>query len=236
MDFSRFQTVSKAKTSSYDQGLRNYMLQVYNYMFFGLGLTAVIAFIVGNTPALVYAIHGTALRYVVMFAPLGIVLVMGFKINSLSFFAARNLFWLYAAVMGLSLSYIFLAFTGASIARSFFIASAMFGGMSIYGYTTKKDLTSMGSFLIMGVFGLIALSIINIFLKSSGMSLLISLAAIVIFIGLTAYDTQKIKQLYYKLGGTSEVAKKAGVMGALSLYIDFINIFIHLLHLIGERR
>lgn len=236
MTNTRFRTLSESKPLAYSEGLRSYMIQVYNYMFFGLSLTAAVALFVASSPALLGAIHGTALRYVVMFAPLAIVLVLGFKISSLSFSAAKSLFWTYAALMGLSLSYIFIAYTGTSIARCFFISASMFGFMSLYGYTTKKDLTSMGSFLIMGVFGIIILSIINIFLKSSGMGFIISLAAIAIFIGLTAYDTQKIKQCYLSLGGTSDVAKKAGLMGALSLYIDFINIFVHLLHLIGERK
>ena len=236
MNFTRFETASQSKSVSYDAGLRSYMIQVYNYMFLGLSITAAVALFVASSPALLQAIHGTALRYVVMIAPLGIVLALGFKISSLSFGTAKKLFWTYAAVMGLSLSYIFIAYTGASIARCFFISASMFGFMSLYGYTTKKDLTSLGSFLIMGVFGLIILMIINIFLKSSGMSFMISIAAIAIFVGLTAYDTQKIKQCYHSLGGTSEVAKKAGLMGALSLYIDFINIFIHLLHLMGERK
>jgi FtsH-binding integral membrane protein len=236
MNFSRFYEASSNKATTHDAGLRDYMIQVYNYMCLGLALTAVVALIVSSSPTLLNAIHGTALRFVVMFAPLGVVLALGFKISSLKFSTAKNLFWLYAGLMGLSLSYIFIAFTGASIARTFFITSSMFGFMSIYGYSTKKDLTSMGSFLMMGVFGIIILSLINIFLKSSGMSFIISIAAIVIFVGLTAYDTQKIKQQYFTLGGNSEVAKKAGLMGALTLYIDFINIFIHLLHLIGERR
>ena len=236
MNFSRFYEATDNKAVSHDAGLRDYMIQVYNYMCLGLALTAIVAFVVSTNDNLLRAIHGTGLRYVVMFAPLAIVLMLGFKISSLKFTTAKNLFWLYAATMGLSLSYIFIAYTGASIARTFFITSSMFGFMSIYGYTTKKDLTSMGSFLIMGVFGIIILSIINIFLKSSGMSFMISIAAVAIFVGLTAYDTQKIKQQYFMLGGTSEIAKKAGLMGALTLYIDFINIFIHLLHLIGERK
>lgn len=237
MNFSRFHTAVQDKsTVSYDAGLRNYMIQVYNYMFFGLTITAIVAFVVGNSEQLLYAIHGTALKYLVMFAPLIIVIALGAKISTLSLSAAKTVFWVFAASMGLSLSYIFAAYTGASIARCFFIASSMFGFMSLYGYTTKKDLTSMGSFLMMGVIGLIVLSIVNIFLKSSGMHFVISLAAIAIFVGLTAYDTQKIKQCYFSLGGTSDVAKKAGLMGALSLYIDFINIFIHLLALIGDRR
>ena len=212
------------------------MIQVYNYMFLGLAITALVSLFVANTQPLLYAIHGTPLRYLVMFAPLIIVIAMGMKIATMSFSAAKKVFYLYAFTMGLSLSYIFVAFTGASIARVFFIASSMFGFMSLYGYSTKKDLTSMGSFLIMGVVGIIVLSIVNIFLKSSGMQFVISLAAVAIFVGLTAYDTQKIKQYYFSLGGTSDVARKAGLMGALSLYIDFINIFIHLLMLLGERR
>jgi uncharacterized protein len=237
MDFSRFKTVSKASSSAaYDQGLRSFMIQVYNYMALGLSLTGIVALFVANSPGLIRAIHGTPLSFVVMLAPLGLVLALGFKINSMKFSTARNLFYIYAAVMGLSLSYVFLVYTAESVARVFFITASVFGAMSLYGYTTKKDLTGMGSFMMMGLFGIIILSLVNIFLKSSGMQFVISLAALAIFIGLTAYDTQKIKQSYYMLGGTSDVAKKAGLMGALSLYIDFINIFIHLMHFMGERR
>ena len=237
MDFSRFNTASTAtQNTSYDAGLKNHMIQVYNYMFSGLTITALVAFLVSNSPAILQLIHGTPLRYLVMFAPLIIVIALGMKLSSLSFSTAKKLFWFYAAMMGLSLSYIFVLYTGTSIARAFFIAASMFGFMSIYGYTTKKDLTSMGSFLIMGVFGLIILSIVNLFLGSSNLHFIISIVAIVIFVGLTAYDTQKIKQCYFALGGTSEIAKKAGLMGALSLYIDFINIFIHLLALMNERK
>jgi FtsH-binding integral membrane protein len=236
MDFSRFQTVSKSDSKTVDQGLRDYMLQVYNHMFMGLALTGLVAFFVSSSPAMLQVIFGTPLKWLVMFAPLVVVIGFSMKLKSMKYTSARNLFYLYAGLMGLSLSVIFIAYTGASIARAFFITSSMFGGMSLYGYTTKKDLTSWGSFLYMGVFGIIILSIINIFTHSTGLQTVISLAAIVIFVGLTAYDTQKIKQMYFQLGGTSEMAKKMGIYGALTLYIDFINIFIHLLHLIGERR
>jgi FtsH-binding integral membrane protein len=237
MDFSRFQTATaKSKDVSFDQGLRDYMLQVYNYMFLGLGITGLVAYGVGHVPSLLYAIHGTPLRWVAMLAPLGMVLYLSAKINSMKFSTAKTLFWVYAAVMGLSLSSIFAAYTGASISRAFFISASMFGGMSLYGYTTKKDLTSLGSFLIMGVIGLVVLMIINMFVQSSAMQIMISLAAIAIFVGLTAYDTQKIKNYYYQFGAHSEQGKKAGLMGALALYLDFINIFIHLLRLVGERR
>ncbi len=238
MNFPRFQSHTvKQSNIAYDEGLKKHMLSVYNYMFLGLAITGVTAFLVGSNPALLNIVHNTPLRFVIMFAPLVVVIMLSFKVHKMSFSATQMTFWAFAFLMGLSLSYIFALYTGTSIARSFFITASMFGSMSIYGYTTKKDLTSMGSFLIMGLFGIIILGIINIFTQSSALANMISLAAIAIFVGLTAYDTQKIKEIYFQLAGqSSEIVKKTGIMGALSLYLDFINIFIHLLHLIGDRK
>ena len=237
MDFSRFNVANAKNTdASYNLGLRSYMLQIYNYMALGLALTGIVAFLTASSPALMQVIYGTPLQYVVIFAPLVMVIMMSFRIQKMKLSTAQIMFWVFSTLMGLSLSSIFIIYTGSSIARVFFITAGVFGAMSLYGYTTKKDLTSIGSFLMMGLFGVIILSIVNIFMQSSAMQFVISLAAVAIFIGLTAYDTQKLKQTYYQIGGTSDMAKKLGIMGALTLYLDFINIFIHLLHLIGERR
>lgn len=228
---------TQAQTSTQvNEGLRTHMMRVYNYMAGGLGLTGIIAFLTSQSPAMLQAIYGTPLQWVVMLAPLGMVFFLSFKINTLSMKAAQLSFWAFAGLMGLSMAYIFLAYTGASIARTFFITASVFGAMSLYGYTTKKDLTGMGSFLFMGVIGIIIAMVVNLFLQSTGLQFAISALAVLIFTGLTAYDTQKIKDLYFQLGGNAAAIGKASIMGALSLYLDFINIFIHLLHLFGDRR
>lgn len=226
-----------------DEGLRRYMLRVYNYMALGIALTGVIAFAVANTPAvlqLLYArsatggIESTGLGYLVMFAPLAFVLIISFGINRLSTPAVQALFWAFAAVMGLSLTNIFLAYTGTSIARVFFITAAAFAALSLYGYTTKKDLSGMGTFLFMGLIGIIVASIVNIFLASSMMHFIISVVGVLVFAGLTAYDTQNIKS-EYQVSDSGEVAEKKAISGALRLYLDFINMFIMLLSLFGNR-
>ncbi|MBS28840.1 MAG: hypothetical protein CL566_07965 [Alphaproteobacteria bacterium] len=226
-----------------DEGLRAYMLRVYNYMTTGLALTGIIAYLVANTPAVLQlfyaagptgAVQPTALAWVAMISPLAFVLVLSFGINRMKASTAQMLFWLFAGVMGLSLSHIFLTFTGVSIARVFFITAATFAGMSLYGYTTKRDLSGLGSFLFMGLIGIILASIVNIFIGSSMMQFVISVIGVLVFVGLTAYDTQQIKEMYNELDG-SEVAGKKAIMGALRLYLDFINLFIILLHLFGQR-
>jgi len=181
------------------------------------------------------ALFFSALKWVVMLAPLGIVFYMSFGINKMSAAKAQTVFWVFAALMGLSLSWILLVYTGVSVARVFFITSATFGAMSIYGYTTKRDLTKLGSFLMMGLVGIIIASLVNIFLKSSMMYFVISILGVLIFVGLTAYDTQKIKNMYQS-SDTGELMGKKAVMGALTLYLDFINLFIMLLRLFGQRR
>jgi FtsH-binding integral membrane protein len=236
-DFDRnISDVQQQETVTYDAGLRSYMLRVYNYMAGGLALTGVVAMLTASSPAMLSAIYGTPLQWVVMLAPLGFVMFLSFRIQKMSMKAAQMTFWAFASVMGLSISYIFLVYTGASIARIFFISASVFGAMSLYGYTTKKDLTAMGSFLIMGLIGVIIASIVNIFLQSSGLQFAVSILSVLIFTGLTAYDTQKIKNMYYQLAGNGEALGKAALMGALSLYLDFINLFIQLLHLFGQRR
>ncbi len=218
----------------FDEGLRTHMLKVYNYMTSGILLTGIIAMYVGNSPAILNSIFGSGLGIVVMLAPLGFVLAMSFGLNKMKASTLQVLFWAFAGVMGLSLSTIFIQYTGASIARVFFITAIMFASLSLYGYTTKKSLSGWGTFLFMGLIGIIIASIVNMFMQSSAMQFIISVAGVLIFAGLTAYDTQKIKEMYYEADG-AEIASKKAVMGALTLYLDFINMFLMLLRLFGNR-
>lgn len=218
-----------------DEGLRAHMLKVYNYMASGLALTGIVSMATSQSDAMMQTIFGTPLQWVVMLSPLAFVMVLSFGINKLSLPAAQGLFWAFAAVMGLSLASIFMIYTGASIARVFFITSGTFAAMSIYGYTTKRDLTAIGSFLFMGLIGIIIASVVNIFMQSPALYWVISVAGVGIFVGLTAYDTQKIKLIYAEDDGHTTATKKA-IMGALTLYLDFINLFLMLLRLFGERR
>jgi len=237
-----------ARAATYDEGLRAYMLRIYNYMTGGVLLTGIMAMLTYRVPALAelfynlvptangYAIQGmTGLGWVVTIAPLGFVLVLSFGINKLSTSAAQALFWAFAAVMGLSLSNIFFTYTGTSIARVFFITAASFGALSLYGYTTKKDLSALGKFLFMGLIGLLIAIVVNFFVASSMMQFIISVLGVLIFAGLTAYDTQRLKNMYYQVGYAGDAAKKFAIMGALSLYLDFINMFLFLLQLLGNR-
>ena len=218
-----------------DEGLRRYMLRVYNYMTLGLALTGVVAFAVSSSPAAMQIIFGNQLMtWVVMLAPLAFVLVISFGIHKLSTPTVQLLFWAFAGVMGLSLSSIFIVYTGTSVARVFFITASVFAAMSIYGYTTKKDLSGWGTFLFMGLIGIVIASIVNIFLASSMMQFIISIAGVLVFTGLTAYDTQNIKS-EYRVSDSGEIAEKKAISGALRLYLDFINLFIMLLHLFGNR-
>jgi FtsH-binding integral membrane protein len=220
-----------------DEGLRSYMLSVYNYMGLALVITGLVAFIVGTTPALYMPIFTSPLKWVVMLAPLGFVFFFAAKLHSMSASTAQICFWSFAALMGLSMASIFLVFTGASIARVFFITAATFGVMSLWGYTTKRDLSGMGSFLFMGLIGIVIASLVNIFIGSSMMQFIISIIGVVIFTGLTAYDTQAIKEEY--VGGLEyqdgEVVSKGAISGALRLYLDFINLFMMMLQLLGNR-
>jgi FtsH-binding integral membrane protein len=233
---------SRAQTGEMiDQGLRAYMLKVYNLMALGLAITGVAAYLSfqfafanGELTAFGQAIYVSPLKWVIMLAPLAFVLVLSFGINKLSTGAAQALFWVYAAVMGLSMSTIFLAFTTTSIATTFFATAAAFIGLSLYGYTTKKDLSGFGTFLIMGVVGILVAMIINMFVQSSALSLAISVIGVLLFAGLTAYDTQKIKSMYFYVRGTDFVGKSV-IMGALTLYLDFVNMFTFLLNLMGSR-
>ena len=221
-------------SAAIDEGLRSYMLRVYNYMASGLALTGVVAFLTASSPAMLHAIFGTPLAWVVMLAPLGIVFYLSARVNKMSFSSAQTWFWVFAGVMGLSLASIFILYTQTSIAKVFFITAASFGALSLYGYTTKKDISGWGSFLFIGLIGIIIASIVNIFLHSSGLSFAVSIIGVLVFAGLTAYDTQRIKEMYVSSDG-SEVAGKKAVMGALALYLDFINLFLMLLRLLGNR-
>ncbi|MES2336683.1 MAG: Bax inhibitor-1/YccA family protein [Pseudomonadota bacterium] len=226
------------RTAAYDAGLRSYMLSVYNYMASGVLLTGIVALMFawgGNTsPAAQVFMSGGILKYIIMFSPLAFVMVLSFGINRLSTGAAQMIFWAFAAVMGLSMSTIFLVYTGASIAITFFATAAAFLALSLYGYTTKRDLQAFGTFLVMGVVGLIVATLLNLFFKSPVMNLVISAIGVLLFAGLTAYDTQRIKLLYDQVAGT-DMMGKAVIMGALSLYLDFINMFQFLLSFLGSR-
>jgi uncharacterized protein len=217
-----------------DLGLRQYMLRVYNFMAGGLAVTGLVAYVAAAS-GFYQQIAGTPLIWLVMLAPLGAVLFLTFRIERVSVGTAQAIFWGYAALMGLSLAGIFLVFTHTSIARVFFISAATFAAMSLYGYTTRRDLTQFGSFLFMGLIGIVLASLINIFLASSALQFAISVIGVLLFTGLTAYDTRRIKEMYLA-GDTGEVTAKKAIMGALTLYLDFINLFVMLLQLVGQRR
>jgi FtsH-binding integral membrane protein len=223
-----------ARAAEIDVGLRAYMQKVFGLMAAGTAVTGLVAYF-GAVSGIYAQLAATPLIWVVVFAPLVFAFIFGMRIHAMRASTAQMLFWAFAALMGLSLSYVFLAYTGTSIARTFFIAAATFAGTALYGYTTKRDLSGMGSFLMMGVIGLIIASIVNIFLVSSALHWTISVLGVLIFTGLTAYDAQNIKEMYYA-GDTEEVGTKKAVMGALRLYLDFINLFIFMLQFLGERR
>ena len=230
----RLQTYGAQAGALFDEGLRQHMLRVYNYMALGLVITGAVAFIVGTTPALYVPIFSSPLKWVVMLAPLAFVFFFSFKLQTMSAASAQTTFWAFSAVMGLSLASIFLVYTGASIARTFFIAASMFGATSLYGYTTKRDLSKFGSFLMMGLIGVVIASIVNIFLGSSALQFAVSVIGVIVFTGLTAWDTQNIKEQYAENAG-QEANQKLAVFGALSLYLNFVNIFQLLLSLTGQQ-
>tara|TARA_Y100000815_G_scaffold192132_1_gene175558 strand:+ start:3660 stop:4523 length:864 start_codon:yes stop_codon:yes gene_type:complete len=240
--------------ASIDQGLRAYMIRVYNLMALGLAITGFAALgtmmlATTNDPSMAAAqlgngqmltsvgtaLYGSPLRWVVMLAPLGMVFFLSARINKMSVSGAQTAFWVFAGLMGLSLSSIFLVYTTASIVQTFFITATAFGALSLYGYTTKRDLSAMGSFLFMGLIGLIIASLVNLFLASSALQFAISAIGVLIFAGLTAYDTQQIKEMYYEGDGEAVAGRKA-IMGALRLYLDFINLFMFLLQFLGNNR
>ncbi len=224
-----------AQAADIDVGLRAYMQKVFGLMGVGTAITGLVAFFTSQSPAMLEAIFTTPLRWVIFFAPLGFVLALSFGIRRMSAATAQLVFWLFSGVMGLSLSSIFLVYTQQSIVTTFFVSSATFFAMALYGYTTKRDLTSWGSFLFMGLIGLIIASVVGIFVNSTALQLTISAVGVLIFTGLTAYDTQKIKESYWE-GDDSETGGKKAILGALELYLDFINLFIYLLRFIGDRR
>jgi uncharacterized protein len=250
-NYAPFRGVATDRAVAYDMGLRAHMIRVYNYMAGGVALTGAVAWltyqlaggdaihtigrsIVGLTP-FGQAVFGTPLMWVVALAPLGLVFFISFRIGSLQASTARLLFFIYAGLIGLSLATIFMVFTATSVTRVFFISAAAFGALSLYGYTTQRSLSAMGSFLIMGVFGLLIAMLVNVFLGSTMLQWMISVLGVGIFAGLTAYDTQTIKEMYDPMDDGT-VAGRKSVMGALSLYLDFLNMFQFLLQLLGDRR
>ncbi|SVB59936.1 uncharacterized protein METZ01_LOCUS212790 [marine metagenome] len=248
LDFNRRSFTKTNDQVGIDEGLRAYMLKVYNYMTTGLLLTGIVAYFFGKASIVTgdmgqivgvtsvgALLFGSPLKWVIMLAPLGFVFYLSAKINKMSISAAQLTFWIFSGIMGLSLASLFIEFTHSSIARVFFITAGTFAAMSLYGYTTKKDLTKLGGFLFMGLIGVIIASIVNIFIGSSALQFAISVIGVLVFVGLTAYDTQKIKNMYYA-GDSESIGSKKALMGALRLYLDFINLFILLMQLFGQRR
>ncbi len=231
--WSQNSTLTQGAAREIDEGLRIYMMKVYNYMGLGLLITALAAY-AGASSGIYYAIAQTPLVYVVMFAPLGFVFFLNMRLHKMSSSAAQLTFWLFSGLMGFSLSYVLLAFTGESIVTTFLVTAAAFGSLSLYGYTTKRSLSGMGSFLFMGLIGIIIAMVVNLFVQSSALHFAVSVIGVLIFAGLTAYDTQKIKQIYLA-SDSREIAEKKALMGALALYLDFINMFLFLLQFLGNR-
>ena len=245
-----FNTTSvHAQTKEFDAGLRAYMLNVYNYMASGVLLTGIMALVTSQSPAMLQALYQlvpykdsvaiagyTGLGWVALLSPFAFILAMNFGLNKMSSSTLKMVFFAFAATMGLSLSSVMLMYTGESVVRVFFITSAAFGALSLYGYTTKKSLSGMRTFLMMGLFGIIIASVVNMFMQSSAMQFIISVVGVLVFAGLTAYDTQKIKEMYSQVSHSGELAAKTAIMGATSLYLDFVNLFLMLLRLLGDRR
>jgi FtsH-binding integral membrane protein len=237
-------TRGQAEAAQIDVGLRAHMLRVYNYMASGLALTGITGWVVANTPSIQEVFFQvapggrmapTGLGWIAIIAPIGLVMALSFGIARMKASTAQGLFWVYAALMGISLASLLMVYTGTSVARTFFVTAASFGGLSLYGYTTRRDLTGFGSFLFMGLIGIVLASLVNMFWPSPGLSFIVSIVGVLIFAGLTAYDTQKIKEMYLE-ADDSETAGRKAVMGALTLYLDFINLFIMLLRFMGDRR
>lgn len=241
IDYTNRNNVSTAsKAVSYDAGLRSYMIKIYNLMTGALGVSGFVAYIVANTPALFHLFYSpqgmTPLGTIAALSPLGFILAMSFGLQKMKIETLHTLFWSFAAVMGLSLSSLLIVYTGTSVARVFFITASVFGGMSLYGYTTKKDLTGFGSFLIMGLMGICIAGIVNIFLKSSGLYFVTSLISVFIFTGLIAFHTQELRNNYFIYGTNGKDAlDRTAIMGALNLYLNFINLFTALLRILGRR-
>ena len=242
-DFDRNYTAARGfgadRAVGIDAGLRAHMIRVYNYMAGGVALTGVVAFFTAQyaaaNPAIAQALYRSPLAFLILFAPLGVVIFLSWRIGQLQATTARLLFFVYAGLLGVMLSSIFFVYTHGSIARVFFITAASFGALSLYGYTTQRNLDAMGSFMIMGLFGIMIAMLVNFFLKSTGLDWAISVLGVLIFAGLTAWDTQKIKEMYSPMDDGTVAGRKV-VMGALALYLDFINMFLFLLRLFGDRR
>ena len=248
LDFNQRSFTKSVDQAAIDEGLRAYMLKVYNYMTIGLLITGLVAYffgkasVVSNEMGQIVGLTeignlllNSPLQWVIMLAPLGFIFFLQARIQTMSVSSAQTTFWLFATIMGLSLCYIFIVFTQSSIVRVFFITSATFGAMSLYGYTTKRNLSNFAGFLMMGLIGLIIASVVNIFMQSSAIQFMISIVGVIVFTGLTAYYTQTIKNMYYA-GDSEEASSKKAILGALSLYLAFINLFIMLLQLLGQRR
>ena len=243
-NFNTFGRAGVADQAAFDAGLRAHMIRVYNYMASGLALSGIVAFALFSSPQLAgiffqvqngFVVGMTGLGWIATLAPLGLLLLVSFRAASMSVGAVQAVYWAVTGLMGISLSILLFTYTGASVARTFFITAAAFGALSLYGYTTKKDLSAVGKFLFMGLIGLILASIVNMFWPSGTMSFIISVAGVLIFSGLIAYDTQKIKEQYAAAWG-SEAAEKIAIFGALSLYLDFVNLFQFLMMFLGQRR
>ena len=245
-NFATARTGYRSDQVAIDAGLRAYMIRVYNYMTAGVALTGLVAWFTYSAAVVDigaglqltqfgHAIFASPLMWLFLLAPLGLVMLLSFGINRLSAGTALTVFFVYAALLGLSLASIFLVYTHASITRVFFISAATFGATSLYGYTTQRDLTSVGSFMFMGLIGLIIASVVNIFLHSTGLDWAISVIGVIVFVGLTAYDTQRIKESY-DVNDDGTISGRKAVMGALRLYLDFINLFLMLLRILGDRR
>ena len=230
-EYSRMNTNARAMDqAALDEGLRSHMLKVYNYMASGLALSGLAAAFTANTPVVFNAVFGTPLQWVVMLAPLGLL----FAMSRASASTTKVLYWIMVATFGVSISYIFQVYTAESVVRVFFITAATFGAASLYGYTTKRDLTGVGSFMVMGLIGIVIASVVNIFLASSMLHFVVSILGVIIFTGLTAFDTQRIKSEFYH-GHSDEVLEKGAIMGAVSMYLNFLNLFMMLLSLLGNR-
>ncbi|WP_375326583.1 Bax inhibitor-1/YccA family protein [Candidatus Tisiphia endosymbiont of Nemotelus uliginosus] len=243
IDYTKTRVFTDTQNKTYDTGLREYMLKMYNYMALALALTGVLAFATNFEPlrSLMFSVApngyvgNTGFGTLVMLAPVGIAIYFFMGFGTMKLETTRVLFWAYAALTGMSLGSLGLIYTGESIARTFFICASVFGGMSLYGYSTNRDLTSLGSFFIMGLFGLIIASLVNLFLQSSALYFAVSIIGIGVFMGLIAWDTQKIKSMYFIYGG-GELGQKMSIMAAFTLYLDFINLFLHLIRFLGNRR
>lgn len=221
--------------ATYDVGLRQYMLSIYNYMAGGLAVTGLFAILLASSPEGLALVFGTPLRWVVILAPLGFVFFLSARVNTMSVGATQATFWAFCAVMGLSMASLFIVYTHTSIARTFFITASVFGAMSLWGYTTRSDLTKMGHFMMMGLIGIVIASLVNMFLGSTGLQFAISVIGVLVFTGLTAYDTQRLKEVYAD-GYDQDSLGRLAIMGALTLYLDFINLFTMLLQLFGSNR